>query len=31
MINAATSSPWEIPDRWGDDLRRTFRGRREGG
>jgi hypothetical protein len=20
--------PWEIPDRWVDDLRRTFRGRR---
>ncbi len=21
--------PWEIPDRWVDDLRRTFRGRRQ--
>jgi hypothetical protein len=20
--------PWEIPDQWVDDLRRTFRGRR---
>jgi microsomal epoxide hydrolase len=20
--------PWEIPDQWTDDLRRTFRGRR---
>ncbi len=25
---AATFIPWEIPDQWVDDLRRTFRGRR---